>query len=144
MNITVNAVAPGYMQTDMTLGLEGEKLQSIMRRSPLRRLATPEDVEGAVAYLCAGDTSVLEGAMAAVLEGHAEDDAFNRLIVEAGMKPGSVRSEEHTSELQSLMRNSYAVFCLKKKNTKNNMKLQTFSTTKNSSKICSDAKMMEM
>src|SRR3546814_1124263 len=29
-----------------------------------------------------------------------------------------VRSEEHTSELQSLMRNSYAVFCLKKKNTR--------------------------
>src|SRR3546814_1135964 len=29
------------------------------------------------------------------------------------------RSEEHTSELQSLMRNSYAVFCLKKKNTTN-------------------------
>src|SRR3546814_10481257 len=28
--------------------------------------------------------------------------------------PGQVRSEEHTSELQSLMRNSYAVFCLKK------------------------------
>src|SRR3546814_7631394 len=34
------------------------------------------------------------------------------------------RSEEHTSELQSLMRISYAVFCLKKKNTKNNT-LQT-------------------
>src|SRR3546814_7098611 len=32
---------------------------------------------------------------------------------------GSLRSEEHTSELQSLMRNSYAVFCLKKKITKN-------------------------
>src|SRR3546814_6617894 len=30
------------------------------------------------------------------------------------------RSEEHTSELQSLMRNSYAVFCLKKKKTKHN------------------------
>src|SRR3546814_10543325 len=30
------------------------------------------------------------------------------------------RSEEHTSELQSLMRNSYAVFCLKKKKTHNN------------------------
>src|SRR3546814_4940370 len=30
------------------------------------------------------------------------------------------RSEEHTSELQSLMRTSYAVFCLKKKNTTNN------------------------
>src|SRR3546814_1736440 len=33
---------------------------------------------------------------------------------------GEQRSEEHTSELQSLMRISYAVFCLKKKNTKNN------------------------
>src|SRR3546814_7440067 len=32
---------------------------------------------------------------------------------------GAVRSEEHTSELQSLMRISYAVFCLKKKNNKN-------------------------
>src|SRR3546814_10048648 len=31
----------------------------------------------------------------------------------------ALRSEEHTSELQSLMRISYAVFCLKKKNTKN-------------------------
>src|SRR3546814_1271321 len=31
-----------------------------------------------------------------------------------------LRSEEHTSELQSLMRNSYAVFCLKKKNTTRN------------------------
>src|SRR3546814_2840326 len=33
------------------------------------------------------------------------------------------RSEEHTSELQSLMRISYAVFCLKKKNTTNNIKI---------------------
>src|SRR3546814_9977103 len=43
-------------------------------------------------------------------------------IAEAGYRPqlsggiGSGRSEEHTSELQSLMRISYAVFCLKKKN----------------------------
>src|SRR3546814_9397168 len=37
------------------------------------------------------------------------------------------RSEEHTSELQSLMRISYAVFCLKKKNTKNK---QTINTTR--------------
>src|SRR3546814_10878716 len=36
------------------------------------------------------------------------DDAMNRV-------QARVRSEEHTSELQSLMRNSYAVFCLKKK-----------------------------
>src|SRR3546814_1429609 len=35
----------------------------------------------------------------------------------ATIEPDNDRSEEHTSELQSLMRNSYAVFCLKKKNT---------------------------
>src|SRR3546814_3313953 len=39
------------------------------------------------------------------------DEEYNQYEVEAE----SMRSEEHTSELQSLMRNSYAVFCLKKK-----------------------------
>src|SRR3546814_6739333 len=44
---------------------------------------------------------------------------INRHIV--GRRDGDARSEEHTSELQSLMRNSYAVFCLnKKKSTKHN------------------------
>src|SRR3546814_20182507 len=40
----------------------------------------------------------------------------------------AVRSEEHTSELQSLMRNSYAVFCLKKKIYKANTRLTRKST----------------
>src|SRR3546814_2788423 len=39
---------------------------------------------------------------------------------QAEQRPGGLRSEEHTSELQSLMRISYAVFCLKKKNNKQN------------------------
>src|SRR3546814_962483 len=39
----------------------------------------------------------------------------------------SIRSEEHTSELQSLMRISYAVFCLKKKKYINNITYQPFS-----------------
>src|SRR3546814_1592564 len=42
------------------------------------------------------------------------------------------RSEEHTSELQSLMRISYAVFCLKKKKTKENYTRKAKLTTKNS------------
>src|SRR3546814_8046322 len=37
------------------------------------------------------------------------------------------RSEEHTSELQSLMRNSYAVFCLKKKKQQNNYKTESLN-----------------
>lgn len=51
VNITVNAVAPGFMATEMTSGLQGDKLESIVRRSPLRRLATPADAAGAVAWL---------------------------------------------------------------------------------------------
>ena len=49
--ITVNAVSPGYLQTDMTAGLSDEKLAIIQRRSPLHTLATPADVAGGVAYL---------------------------------------------------------------------------------------------
>src|SRR3546814_2135143 len=41
------------------------------------------------------------------------------LVISGSCSPQSSRSEEHTSELQSLMRISYAVFCLKKKNKQN-------------------------
>src|SRR3546814_9917945 len=44
---------------------------------------------------------------------------FERLLFDlSGRDGGAIRSEEHTSELQSLMRISYAVFCLKKKTEK--------------------------
>src|SRR3546814_6141554 len=55
----------------------------------------------------------------------ARDIRSVRFIVVAGHR---VRSEEHTSELQSLMRISYAVFCLKKKNQKDNTKVETLKT----------------
>src|SRR3546814_6563860 len=42
----------------------------------------------------------------------------------------SSRSEEHTSELQSLMRNSYAVFCLKKKNKQQQINIKTHHSAK--------------
>src|SRR3546814_10690634 len=45
------------------------------------------------------------------------DQHLRRLVVQRAARPVD-RSEEHTSELQSLMRISYAVFCLKKKNKK--------------------------
>src|SRR3546814_6611721 len=49
------------------------------------------------------------------------------LVGEPGAQTARVRSEEHTSELQSLMRISYAVFCLKKK-TKHKQTLMTIVT----------------
>src|SRR3546814_5938803 len=48
--------------------------------------------------------------------GGSEGDRLQRVGIDAGAEIGLGRSEEHTSELQSLMRISYAVFCLKKKN----------------------------
>lgn len=59
-NITVNCIAPGFMETDMTSSLGGEKLDSIRRRSPLG-LVSPEDVSGAVAYLLSSDTKHVTG-----------------------------------------------------------------------------------
>src|SRR3546814_9288328 len=52
----------------------------------------------------------------------------NALSVQTAAGPLYERSEEHTSELQSLMRISYAVFCLKKKNRKLNTKYDHITT----------------
>lgn len=49
--ITVNGVAPGYLTTEMTHGLEEQQLDQIKRRTPLGRLGDPEDVARAVLFL---------------------------------------------------------------------------------------------
>jgi 3-oxoacyl-[acyl-carrier protein] reductase len=51
LGITVNAVAPGFLATDMTHGLAGEQRQRVVRRSALHRLAEVEDVANAVEFL---------------------------------------------------------------------------------------------
>lgn len=61
VGITVNTVCPGYMETDMTSGLQGEKLESIRRRSPFGKFAHPSDVAGAVSYLLGPDASMVTG-----------------------------------------------------------------------------------
>src|SRR3546814_4046205 len=50
--------------------------------------------------------------------------------------PDRYRSEEHTSELKSLMRISYAVFCLKKKKDRNRSQVQWAKTVYNNSNMC--------
>ena len=50
-NITVNAVLPGYMETDMTGRISAADLEAIKRRSPMKALVSPDDVAGAVSYL---------------------------------------------------------------------------------------------
>ncbi|EGQ7695871.1 SDR family oxidoreductase [Vibrio vulnificus] len=60
-NITVNTLAPGYMETAMTAGLQGEKLQSIIRRSPLGRLANVDDAAAAAVFLLSDGASSITG-----------------------------------------------------------------------------------
>ena len=51
LGVNVNAVAPGFMDTDMTSGLEGERREKVAHRSALRRLAGVEDAAGAIEFL---------------------------------------------------------------------------------------------
>lgn len=60
--ITVNAVAPGYMKTDMTIALSAEQLSAIRRRSALLDLVSPDRVAGTVAYLMGPDGASTTGA----------------------------------------------------------------------------------
>src|SRR3546814_5568013 len=53
-------------------------------------------------------------------------DPAKRMFINSAVCEGCGRSEEHTSELQSLMRISYAVFCLKKKKQQNRLKDQKY------------------
>jgi 3-oxoacyl-[acyl-carrier protein] reductase len=59
--ITVNAVAPGLIETDMTTVLSEEIRQNILRNVPLGKLGEPEDVAGAVAYLASAEAKYITG-----------------------------------------------------------------------------------
>ncbi len=60
-NITVNAVAPGFIATDMTAVLGEEILQEVRKRIPLCRLGEPQDVADAVLFLASDAASFITG-----------------------------------------------------------------------------------
>jgi 3-oxoacyl-[acyl-carrier protein] reductase len=60
-NITVNAVAPGFIATDMTATLGEEVLEGIKKETPLGRLGQPEDVAYAVLFLASEAASFITG-----------------------------------------------------------------------------------
>ncbi len=70
--ITVNSIAPGYMKTEMSAGLEGKQLEQIVRRTPMRRLAECEDVLPLVRFMLSegagfitGQTILIDGGISA-------------------------------------------------------------------------------
>src|SRR6266403_4554153 len=60
-NITVNAVAPGFVLTDMTSGLSDEVKSTIHAKIPLGRTGTPEEIASAVAFLASAEAAYITG-----------------------------------------------------------------------------------
>jgi 3-oxoacyl-[acyl-carrier protein] reductase len=62
-NITVNCVAPGFIDTDMTRALPDEQRKALLEHIPLGRLGAPQDVAAAVAYLASPAGDYVTGAV---------------------------------------------------------------------------------
>ena len=60
-NITVNAIAPGFIETDMTKGLPEENRKAMLETIPLKRTGTPEDIANAVLFLASDLASYITG-----------------------------------------------------------------------------------
>ena len=60
-NIQVNAVAPGYIETDMTKHLQDDVRQTLVNAIPLRRIGTPEDVAVLVSFLASKNADYITG-----------------------------------------------------------------------------------
>jgi len=61
-NITVNTVAPGFIDTDMTRSLGDDQREALLQRIPAGRLGQPEDIASAVGYLATPEASYITGA----------------------------------------------------------------------------------
>ncbi len=60
-NITVNAIAPGFIKTEMTENLPDAIREEFMRSTPLKRFGEPDDVASAVAFLASDDAAYITG-----------------------------------------------------------------------------------
>ncbi|MFZ3127375.1 MAG: 3-oxoacyl-ACP reductase FabG [Rhodoferax sp.] len=60
-NITVNCIAPGFIETDMTAGLQEEQQKALLGQIPLGHLGKPADIAHAVAYLASPGASYVTG-----------------------------------------------------------------------------------
>jgi 3-oxoacyl-[acyl-carrier protein] reductase len=59
--ITVNAVAPGFIDTDMTAVLTDELKEKLLAQVPLRRLGRPEEIAAAVRFLASDEAGYITG-----------------------------------------------------------------------------------
>ena len=60
-NINVNAISPGFIDTDMTRALSEEQIEALTKNIPLGRIASPDEVSSVVAFLLSDDSSYITG-----------------------------------------------------------------------------------
>ncbi len=65
-NITVNAVAPGFIETSMTQKLDEKQREALLKNVPLGRMGTPEDIAKVVGFLCSSEADYITGQVIAV------------------------------------------------------------------------------
>src|SRR3546814_3890369 len=102
----------------------GEEAAAIVEAKGLKQISDSSAIEGLVDGIIAGNPGQ-------VAQFKGGNEKILGWFVGQVMKATQGRSEEHTSELQSLMRISYAVFCLKTKNNTGNNKHNTNNERKN-------------
>src|SRR3546814_3693450 len=108
---TLHALVPGYPWCILTVNLVGGFVMGLLAGFLMRQSVSHENFRLFVGVGILGGFTTFSSFsldVATMIERGDWGVALGYVLV-------SVRSEEHTSELQSLMRNSYSVFCLKKK-----------------------------
>ena len=65
-NVNVNAIAPGFIETDMTAKLNEQQREALLTNVPLKRMGQPEDIAKVVAFLCSPDADYITGQVLAV------------------------------------------------------------------------------
>lgn len=65
-NVNVNAIAPGFIETDMTAKLNDQQREALLTNVPLKRMGKPEDIARVVAFLCSSDADYMTGQVLSV------------------------------------------------------------------------------
>ena len=65
-NITVNAICPGFVDTDMTRGMPIDVLEKVIQKIPMQRLGQPDEIARAVTFLASPASGYITGQVIAV------------------------------------------------------------------------------
>ena len=86
-NITVNAVSPGFVETDMTASLSDQLRENLLAHIPLKRMGKVEDIAAAVRFLASEEAGYITGHVLSVNGGTADVGCESRASCDIGHRP---------------------------------------------------------